>query len=66
MIPPNGLLADYEDRRQRIAHAAYCRYTLRGCESGRELEDWLCAEQEADAELVSGGIVPTRAGYFAC
>jgi hypothetical protein len=65
MIPPYGLIVDCEDRHRRIADAAYYRYSLRGCESGHELEDWLCAEQAVDAELLSGGIVPLKATYFA-
>ena len=32
--------------RDRIAQRAYELYLARGCAEGRELDDWLCAEQE--------------------
>jgi hypothetical protein len=30
----------------RVAQRAYELYLARGCEQGRELDDWLCAERE--------------------
>lgn len=32
--------------REQIAHRAYELYEQRGCEPGRETEDWLAAERE--------------------
>lgn len=37
-----------------IARAAYFRAQSRGFEPGHELADWLAAEAEVDAELLSG------------
>jgi hypothetical protein len=39
-----------QDRQTRIAEAAYRRAHARGFEAGGELEDWLTAEREVDAE----------------
>jgi Protein of unknown function (DUF2934) len=38
------------DRQTRIAEAAYRRAHARNFEAGGELEDWLAAEREVDAE----------------
>jgi hypothetical protein len=43
-----------------INHRAYALYLLRGCEQGRDVEDWVRAEKELDDESV-GGAVPTSA-----
>lgn len=32
--------------RDRVAQRAYELYLARGCEEGRDLDDWLCAERE--------------------
>lgn len=37
-----------DERRSRIAEAAYYRAERRGFEPGRELEDWVVAESEVD------------------
>jgi hypothetical protein len=58
---PNGTVVNPEDRRARVVDAAYYRYTLRGYEPGRDLEDWLWAEREVDAELLEGCICPSSA-----
>ena len=42
-----------EDRTQRIAVAAYYRAEQRGFSPGGELEDWLEAEKQIDADLVA-------------
>jgi len=42
--------APLADRKQRIAELAYRRAQARGFAPGRELEDWLAAEQEVDGE----------------
>lgn len=41
----------FGDRKTRIAEAAYLRAERRGFHPGYELEDWLAAEREIDAEL---------------
>jgi hypothetical protein len=38
------------ERARRIALAAYLRAERRGFAPGRELDDWLAAEREVDAE----------------
>jgi Protein of unknown function (DUF2934) len=40
------------DRDERIAQRAYWHASQRGFEAGHELEDWLQAEKEIDAEQV--------------
>ena len=40
-----------------IAHRAYELYTQRGCEPGKDLEDWIRAEQE----LTEANITPVKA-----
>ena len=39
-----------EFSREAIAHRAYELYTQRGCEPGKDVEDWIRAEQELGAE----------------
>ena len=39
-----------EFSREDIAHRAYELYTQRGCEPGKDVEDWIRAEQELGAE----------------
>lgn len=46
--PENG--PDFSDRLQRIATAAYYKAEARGFVPGLEMEDWLQAESEVDAE----------------
>jgi hypothetical protein len=45
---------DPAQRASLIARAAYFRAERRGFEHGRELEDWLAAEAEVDAQLLQG------------
>ena len=45
---------DPQQRGALIARAAYFRAMQRGFEPGNELEDWLAAEGEVDAELLRG------------
>jgi len=45
---------DPQQRASLIARAAYFRSQDRGFEPGHELEDWLAAEVEVDAELLGG------------
>ena len=48
---PNAALVSPEERDSRISRAAYLRGEARGFAPGGELEDWLSAEREVDAEL---------------
>jgi len=43
-----------EERRNRIAQAAYFRAERRNFAPGHELEDWVAAEDEVDRELARG------------
>jgi hypothetical protein len=44
--------------REDIAHRAYELYTQRGCEAGKDVEDWIRAEQELRTE---SNITPAKA-----
>ena len=46
-----------EISREDIAHRAYELYTQRGCEPGKDVEDWIRAEQE----LTEANITPVKA-----
>jgi hypothetical protein len=37
-----------------INHRAYALYLIRGCEQGRDVEDWVRAEKEVRGELIGG------------
>jgi hypothetical protein len=37
--------------KEDIAHRAYGLYTQRGCEAGKDIEDWVRAEKELVAKL---------------
>ena len=39
-----------EPSREDIAHRAYELYTERGCEPGKDVEDWVKAEKELETE----------------
>jgi hypothetical protein len=45
---------DPQQRASLIARAAYFRSQERGFAPGHELEDWLAAEAEVDAQLLGG------------
>jgi hypothetical protein len=47
-----------EVSREDIAHRAHELYTRRGCEPGKDVEDWVSAEKELGAEP---NIAPARA-----
>ena len=47
-----------EFSREAIAHRAYELYTERGCEVGKDVEDWVRAEEQLCAETI---ITPTKA-----
>jgi hypothetical protein len=40
--------------KDNIAHRAYELYTQRGCEPGKDIEDWVRAEKELASEVVVG------------
>lgn len=44
-------MSDSNERKRRIAEAAYYRAERRGFASGFELEDWLAAEEEVISDL---------------
>jgi hypothetical protein len=43
-----------ESTKDEINHRAYALYLMRGCEQGRDVEDWLRAERELTDESVGG------------
>jgi len=55
-----------EISREDIARRAYELYTQRGCEAGKDVEDWIRAEQELDAEanITPAKAKPAHAGQF--
>jgi hypothetical protein len=53
--PPVGAVTS-DERRRRIAEAAYLRAEHRGFRGGSPVQDWLEAEAEVDAALVRGGV----------
>ena len=55
-----------EFSREDIAHRAYELYTQRGCEPGKDVEDWIRAEQELGAEPESkpAKAKPAHPGQF--
>ncbi len=40
-----------DERNRLIREEAYARYVRRGCADGYDVEDWLAAETEVDAQL---------------
>ena len=44
--------------RENIALRAYELYTKRGCEPGKDVDDWVRAEEELSAETT---VTPTKA-----
>ena len=56
-----------EISREDIARRAYELYTQRGgCEAGKDVEDWIRAEQElgAEANITPAKAKPAHAGQF--
>ena len=45
-----------EPAKNEITRRAYALYLMRGCEQGRDVEDWVRAEKELSDESVVGGI----------
>ena len=52
---------DPPQRAALIARAAYFRALDRGFAPGHELEDWLAAESQVDADLLSGSTASAQA-----
>jgi hypothetical protein len=50
--------------KEDIAHRAYQLYIARGCEPGKDIEDWVRAEKELTDEVVAapGKAMATAAG----
>ena len=57
-IPAPARFVDPERRADLIAEAAFFRAEKRGFSPGREMEDWLAAESEVDALLMSAEAGP--------
>jgi hypothetical protein len=55
-----------EISREDIARRAYELYTQRGCEVGKDVEDWIRAEQElgTEANITPTKAKPAHAGQF--
>jgi hypothetical protein len=49
-----------EPSKDGISHLAYALYLQRGCEPGKDIEDWVRAENELSRE-VGVGTVKTKA-----
>lgn len=45
-----------------IAHRAYELYTQRGCEAGKDIEDWVRAEKELANEVVGPKTMAAETG----
>lgn len=43
-----------ESTKDEINHRAYALYLVRGCEQGRDVEDWFRAEKELTEEPAGG------------
>jgi hypothetical protein len=48
-----------ESTKDEINHRAYALYLMRGCEQGKDVEDWFRAEKELTDES-AGGPAPNR------
>jgi Protein of unknown function (DUF2934) len=42
--------------KENVAHRAYELYVQRGCEPGKDVEDWVSAERELSSESVAGPV----------
>lgn len=53
-----------EPAKDEINHRAYAPYLMRGCEPGRDVEDWVRAEKELDdqSEGAQPSAKPSRLG----
>ena len=53
LTPPLARFVDPEQRAALIAEAAFYRAEKRGFAPGHEMDDWIAAESEVDAKLLS-------------
>jgi len=51
-----------EPAKDEINHRAYALYLMRGCEQGRDVEDWVRAEKELSDESVGGPALTSASG----
>lgn len=59
-VPVYPSFVDPQRRTGLIARAAYFRAQQRGFAPGHEVQDWLAAEAEVDAELLKGTEAETQ------
>ncbi len=52
-----------EAAKDQINHRAYALYLMRGCEQGRDVEDWVRAEKELD-DQTEGALPPMSASQL--
>jgi hypothetical protein len=69
LVPTTNEVAMIERKefsREDIAHRAYELYTQRGCGPGKDVEDWIRAEQElgAEPEIKSAKAKAAHPGQF--
>jgi hypothetical protein len=50
-----------EPLKEDVSQRAYQLYVQRGCEPGKDVEDWVRAEEELNSDLVVVGPVRTKA-----
>jgi hypothetical protein len=50
-----------EPLKEDVSQRAYQLYVQRGCEPGKDVEDWVRAEEELNSDLVVVGPVKTKA-----
>jgi hypothetical protein len=51
-----AVIEQNEPAKSEITRRAYALYLMRGCEQGRDVEDWVKAEKELTDESVVEGI----------
>lgn len=51
-----------ESTKDEINHRAYALYLMRGCEQGKDVEDWVRAERELTDESVGGPAPKSASG----
>ena len=51
-----------ESTKDEINHRAYALYLMRGCEQGREVEDWFRAEKELSDESAGEPTLKSASG----
>jgi hypothetical protein len=50
------MIESKEQCKEEIAHRAYELYVQRGCEPGKDVEDWVRAEKEVSSGVVAGPV----------